>query len=239
MMFRGIGPSMAINGVPVAGRLMDPMIELHDSSGATIATNDNWKIDAQTGNSQQASIEATTIPPTNGLESALVRTLAPGTYTAVLRGKSDSTGIGLVEVYDLDQSGDAEMANSSTRGLIQTGDDVMISGFILGARPGGTTLVLRGIGPELTSFGVSNALANPTLELHDGNGTLLISNDNWKVDDATQESQEAAVNATTIPPSNDLESAIVARLGPGTYTAVLKDRDGAAGVGLLEIYNLH
>lgn len=239
MLIRGIGPSMAVNGVPVTGTLADPTIELHDAGGATIATNDNWKVDDQTHQSQQAMIEATHIPPSNNLESALVRTLAPGIYTVVLRGKSDAPGIGLIETYDLDTGTDSEMANSSARGFIENGDNVMIGGFILGARPGGTTLLLRGIGPSLSSFGLTNVLPNPALELHNANGTLLIKNDSWKVTDATSESQEAAVKATTIPPSNDLEAAIITRLGPGAYTVILKDKNGASGIGLLETYNLH
>jgi hypothetical protein len=238
VMVRGIGPSMSANGSPLPGRLNDPTLELHDSAGATIATNDNWKIDDQTHQSQQAIIQATTIPPSNDLESALVRTLAPGPYTVILRGKADSTGIGLVEAYDLDQAASSEFANTSTRGLIETGDNVMIGGFILGGGTNGSTVMIRGLGPSLASHGVSNVLPDPIVELHNTDGALVVSNDNWKVNDQTQESQEADVKATTIPPSNDLESAIVARLAPGTYTAVLKGKDGGTGVGLLEIYHL-
>lgn len=238
VMVRGIGPSITANGSPLPGRLSDPILELHDSTGATIATNDNWKIDDQTHQSQQAKIQATTIAPSHDLESALIRTLAPGPYTVVLRGKAGSTGIGLVEAYDLDESGNSEFANTSTRGLIETGDNLMIGGFILGGGNSGSTVLIRGLGPSLASHGVSNVLPDPTVELRNTDGVLVVSNDNWKVDDQTQESQEASVNATTIPPSSNLESAILARLAPGTYTAVLKGQGGGTGVGLLEIYHL-
>jgi hypothetical protein len=218
--------------------LNDPTLELHDSAGGTIATNDNWKIDDQTHQSQQAAIEATTIPPSSELESALVRTLAPGPYTVVLRGKSDSTGIGLVEVYDLDQAANSEFANTSTRGFIETGDNVMIGGFILGGGTDGSTVVIRGLGPSLVNYGISNGLPNPIVELHNADGALVVANDNWKTNDQTQESQEADVNATTIPPTNSFESAIIATLAPGTYTAVLRGKGGGKGIGLLEIYHL-
>jgi N-acetylneuraminic acid mutarotase len=237
---RGIGQSLKINGVPLAGRLANPLLELHDEkTGLTIETNDNWKINDQTGQSQQAAVEATTVPPTDDLESAIVRTLTPGPYTAILRGVNNSTGIGVVEVYDLDQAADSEMANISTRGLVDTGDNVMIGGFILGGSSQGSKILIRGIGPSLTAAGIANALGNPTLELHDGNGTLVATNDNWKLNDQTQQSQETEVRATTIPPSNDLESAILTTLSPGNYTAILSDKNAGTGVAVVEVYNLH
>jgi hypothetical protein len=237
---RGIGPSLKVNGVPIPGRLADPLLELHDeTTGVTVETNDNWKINDQTGQSQQATVEATTIPPTDDSESAIVRTLAPGPYTAVLRGVNNGTGIGVVEVYDLDQLADSEMANISTRGFVDTGDNVMIGGFILGNSSQVSRILVRGIGPSLMALGISNALTNPTLELRDGNGALLGSNDNWKLNDQTQQSQEAEIRATTIPPSNDFESAILTTLPPGNYTAILAGKDGGVGVAVVEAYNLH
>lgn len=237
---RGIGPSLKINGGPLSGRLANPLLELHDEkTGLTVETNDNWKINDQTGQSQQAAVEATTVPPTDDLESAIVRTLTPGPYTAILRGVNNSTGIGVVEVYDLDQAADSEMANISTRGFVDTGDNVMIGGFILGGSSQGSKILIRGIGPSLTAAGITNALANPTLELHDGNGTLVATNDNWKLNDQTQQSQETEVRATTIPPSNDLESAILTTLSPGNYTAILSGKNGGTGVAVVEVYNLH
>jgi hypothetical protein len=237
---RGIGPSLKINGVPLPGRLANPFVELHDeTTRVTVETNDNWKINDQTGQSQEAIIQATTIPPTEDLESAIVRTLNPGPYTAVLRGLNNGTGIGVVEVYDLDQAADSEMANISTRGFVDLGDNVMIGGFILGNSAQSSRILVRGIGPSLEAIGISNALPNPTLELRNGNGSLVASNDNWKVDDQTQLSQENVIRATTVPPSNDLESAIVATLAPGNYTAVLAGKNSGVGVAVVEVYNLH
>ena len=209
VIIRAIGPSLKINGVPLTGRLADPFLELHDqTSGLTIATNDNWKINDQTQQSQQTEVEATTVAPTDDSESAIVKTLAPGPIRQVLRGVNNGTGIGVVEVYDLDQAADSEMANISTRGFVDTGDNVMIGGFILGGSSQGSNILIRGIGPSLVGVGIANALADPTLELHDSNGATVSTNDNWKLNDQTQQSQEAEVRATTVPPSNDKESAI-------------------------------
>ena len=189
---RAIGPSLSAS---FPGTLADPVLELHDSTGGLIASNDNWRSD------QEAEIIATTIPPSNDLESAIVATLPANNsaYTAIVRGVNNGTGIGVVEAYDLDRTVDSKLANISTRGLVQTGDNVMIGGLIvLGQNP--LRVIVRAIGPSLPLPG---ALGDPTLELHDGNGALIASNDNWRTD------QEAEIIATTIPPSNDLESAIV------------------------------
>ena len=208
---RGIGPSLSSFFI---GVLADPTLELHNASGI-IAFNDNWK------DNQQAEIEATGIPPTNDLESAIVATLAPANYTAVLRGKNGTTGIGLVEMYDLDVASDSKLANISTRGFVQTGNDVMIGGFILGNGTASEKVLIRAIGPSLTQFGVPNVLADPTLELHDSNGTLLMSDDNWR-DDA---SQAAQIIATGIPPQNDFESALFE--SPPPDTAIVAGRMAA------------
>lgn len=221
---RAIGPSL-----PVVGKLADPTLELHDAAGRTLATNDNWKT-RDTGGSQQAEIQATTIPPSNDLESAIVRTLPANnaSYTAVVRSKDGTAGIGLVEVYDLDRTVDSKLANISTRGLVKTGNDVMIGGFIvLGSNP--QKVIARAIGPSLPLAG---KLANPVLELRDRNGTLLDRNDNWR------STQQAEIIATTIPPSNDLEAAIVRTLPPGPYTAIVSGAGGTTGVALVEVYAL-
>jgi len=233
VIIRGIGPSLNGAGVTLA----DPTLELHQGS-TTLATNDNWKINDQTGQSQQAAIEATTIPPTNDLESAILATLSPGAYTAILAGKNGGTGVGLVEVYDLSRGAIAQLANISTRGFVDTGDNVMIGGLIVGAGSGGgnvSKVIVRALGPSVPVVG---ALADPTLELHDANGATLATNDNWKINDQTGQSQQAEIEATTIPPSNDLESALVAILGPGNYTATVRGKNNTTGVGLVEIYNL-
>jgi len=217
---RGIGPSL-----PLAGALADPVLELHGSGGFVTITNDNWRSD------QEAEIMATTIPPTNDLESAIVDNLPSNSsaYSAIVRGLNNGTGIGVVEAYDLDRSVDSKLANISTRGLVQTEDNVLIGGFIIvGQNP--LRVIVRAIGPSLS---VQGPLADPTLELHDSDGVLIDSNDNWRSD------HEAEIIATTIPPSNDLESAIVRDLVPGNYTAIVRGAHNTTGVGVVEAYNLN
>jgi sugar lactone lactonase YvrE len=223
VLIRGIGPSLS--GFGIAGPLEDPLLELHDETGATIAANDDWR------QTQEAEIAATGIPPTDNRESSIVRTLSPGSYTMIERGKGDGTGVGVVEVYDLERERHSSLANISTRGLVGVGSDVMIGGFIIG--PGnGARVVLRALGPSLSAAGISNALADPTLELHDGNGALINGNDNW------QQNQASEIRNTGVAPPNDLESAIVATLPPGSYTAIVAGAAGGRGVGLVELYNL-
>ena len=217
---RAIGPSLGDAGI--SGALADPVLEVHDSTGAIIATNDNWK------STQQDEIIATTVPPTNDKEAAIVKRLVPGAYTAIVRGKSGGTGVGLVEAFALD--GTAKLANISTRGLVQTGDSVMIGGFIVLNAGMPTDVVVRAIGPSLS--GVANALADPTLELHDGNGALIASNDNWK------DTQKSEIEATGVPPTNDKESALAQTLNAGNYTAIVTGNNNTTGVALVEAYNL-
>ena len=217
---RAIGPSLSL-----PGPLADPMLELHGTSPFTTITNDNWR------STQEAEIIATTIPPSSDFESAIVADLAANAsaYTAIVRGINNTTGIGLVEAYDLDRAVDSKLANISTRGLVQTGDNVLIGGFIIvGQLP--LTVIVRAIGPSLS---VSGPLGDPALELRDGNGALLAFNDNWRSD------QEAEIIATTIPPSNNSESAIVRNLGPGNYTAIVRGVNNGTGVGLIEAYALN
>jgi hypothetical protein len=222
---RGIGPSLTSQNVP--GALADPVLELHDHTGALIASNDNWK------DTQQSEIEASTIAPSNDLESAIVMTLDPAGYTAILRGKNNGTGIGLVEVYDLASGANSKLANISTRGFVDTGDNAMIGGFIVGAGGGGSAnVIVRAIGPSLTAAGVSGALQDPTLELHNGNGTVIGFDDNWK------DVQQAEIAASSIPPTDDHESAIAATLRPGPYTAIVRGKNDTTGVGLVEVYNV-
>jgi WD40 repeat protein len=223
---RGIGPSLAL-----AGALADPIIEVHGSSGQLLATNDNWR------DGYYAAQVASTLPPSNDLESALWGTLDPGAYTVVVRGKDNATGIGLFEVYDLDQTVNARLANISTRGLVQTDDNVLIGGFIIGggtAAGGTATVVVRALGPSIPIGGV---LHDPTMELRDSSGTLVDSNDNWKTR-PDGSSQQAEIEATTIPPTNNLESALVQTLPAGNYTVIVRGKNGTTGVGLVEVYHL-
>jgi hypothetical protein len=225
---RGTGPS---TGVP--GALADPTLELHDGTGALIASNNNWKTTQIGGiitQDQVADIQASTVAPSNDAESALIGTLAPGSYTAQLRGANNTTGIGVAEAFDLSLGSAAKLANVSTRGQVGTGNDLMIAGFIIVNNP--LKVVVRGIGPSLTGFGVPNALANPTLELHDGNGALVLANNDWKT------SQQAEITATGLQPSNDAESALVLTLQPGPYTAQLRGDSNGTGVGVIDVFAL-
>lgn len=178
-------------------------------------------------------MQSTGLPPTNDLEACIEVTLDPGNYTAVLRGKNDTIGTGLVEVYDLGQD-NGKLGNISTRAYVSTDTDIMIAGFILGGNTGNDTVILRGIGPHLAAFGVPNVLADPTLELRDNNGAVLMSNDNWQDDPL----QAALVQAAGLAPTDTSESAIAVTLAPGTYTALLAGKNNGVGNGLVEVYDL-
>ncbi len=227
---RGIGPSLTAFGV--ADSLTDPTLELRAANGALLAQNDDWQSDLASA-SQLTTLGLALQDPK---ESGLVATLQPGnSYTAVLAGKNGGTGVGLVEVYDTNPAAGAQLANISTRGFVQSGDNVMIGGFILGGDSGDTRVVVRGIGPSLAQFGLNPVLADPTLQLHDGNGALLISNDNWQ-DDPTSAGQ---LIAGGLAPQDSMESGIFTSLPPGAFTAVLAGGNGGTGIGLIEIYNVH
>jgi hypothetical protein len=216
VLLRALGPSLTL-----AGPLANPSMQLY--SGSTlVASNDNWR------STQEAEIIATGIPPTKDLESAIVATLDPGAYTAIVKGVAGGSGIALVEVYDLDQTADSTLANISTRGVVGTGLNVLIGGFIV--QDGiSATVVVRALGPSLP---LSGALADPTLELHDAFGALVVSNDNWK------DEQEPGLVKIALAPTNDSESAIISTLPPGPYTAIVQGKNGTSGVGLVEVYQL-
>ncbi|MEO5718673.1 MAG: choice-of-anchor Q domain-containing protein [Chthoniobacterales bacterium] len=226
VILRAIGPSLNLNGTPLPGRLANPTLELH-GPGGLIASNDDWR------STQESEIVASGAPPTNDLESAIVATLPASpagiAYTAVMSGANNTTGIGLVEVYDLGGLSDSKLANLSTRGFVQTGDDVMIGGFIV-TGTGMQQVLVRALGPSVIPTG---DLADPTLDLYDSNGQLLASNDNWR------DTDEAEIIATGIPPGSDLEAAIVIALPPGGTTAIVRGKDGAIGMALVEVYALN
>ncbi|HEX4640617.1 MAG TPA: PQQ-dependent sugar dehydrogenase, partial [Chthoniobacterales bacterium] len=228
VILRAIGPSLTAGNQPLPGRLMDPSLTLFDGGGTSLFSNDDWMNSTQ----KQAIIDST-IPPTDPKESAIVATLQPGNYTAIMSGANGATGIGVVELYDLDQPTPANPGNIATRGFVETGDNVMIGGFIVGGSQNRTVLA-RAIGPSLTAVGVPNALQDPLLELHDSSGTTLASNDNWK---STQQTQ---ITATGLAPSDDREAAILSSpLAPGNYTAIVKGVGAnPTGVALVEIYQL-
>jgi hypothetical protein len=221
VMVRALGPSLAQAGV--SGAMADPVLELHDSKGRLIRSNDNWATSYQ-------EVMSTQIPPSNSHEAAIVATLAPGNYTAVLQSKTGFPGVGLFELYDLDVS-QSQLMNISTRAQVSYGDRSVIGGFIIGGdQP--TKVLIRGIGPSLAKSGIANALEDPVLELHNSSGSTIFSNDNWRT------SQQQQITATGIPPSDNREAAIIATLKPGNYTAVLRGKGYATGVALVEVYNL-
>jgi hypothetical protein len=229
LIVRALGPTLAQFGVP--GVLQDPVLELYNSSNNVIAFDDNWK------NSQQSEIQASGFAPVDDHEAAIVLTLPPGSYTAIVRGVNATVGAALLEVYDLDQSSASLITNISTRGPVETDANVMIGGFIIGGGlgsdgDGSSKVLVRGIGPELTSFGIADALQDPQIELFDGNGNLLTSNDNWK------DSQQAAVQATGLAPRDDRESAILTTLIQGGWTAIMHGKNNTTGVALIEVYRI-
>ena len=226
VMIRAIGPSLVPFGVPNA--LADPVLELHDQTGAVVATDDDWAT-----NANQQEIIDTGIAPTSSKESVILTRLPSDdngvAYTVILRGAGDTMGVGLLEVYDLDAGLGPKAVNISTRGRVETGDNVMIGGVIV-AGQGAQRVIVRAIGPSIP---VNGNLDDPTLELHDGNGALLDSNNNWRSD------HEADIIATGIAPANDLESAIIANLPPANYTAVVRGVNNTTGVALVEVYALN
>jgi len=225
ILVRGIGPSLRAGAVPLVGRLMDPVIELHDSTGATILTNNDWR------SSQQTEILSTGLAPSNNKEAALIAVLSPGNYTAILHGIGTTTGIGLVEVYDLDGDLDPELGNLSARADVETGDGILIGGLIV--RSSFIQVLLRALGPELANSNVAGVLSDPMIELHDSNGALLVANDNWR--DAPD---SPAIEATGLAPTDDRESAILTTPVPGNYTVIVRGAGGTTGIGLLEAYLL-
>ena len=226
---RGIGPSLrssGIGGTGIPGVLDDPVLSLHDQSGATIASNDDWP-----QSPQRTAIQGTGIAPSDPREPAIVATLEPGPYTAVLEGKSGATGVCLVEVYDLNAGAQSQLANMSTRAYVDTGDNVLIGGFIVGGGTGSTDILVRALGPSLSKAGVTEAMEDPSLGIYTANGTTIGGNDDWTIN-------RASIEATGLAPSDDRESAYLLTVQPGAYTAVVRPARGKSGVGLVEFYRL-
>jgi hypothetical protein len=229
VVIRGIGPSLV--NVGLSDLLADPTLDLRASDGALLVQNDNWQDDPE----QAGQLTALGLALQNPNESGMVVTLPPGAYTALMAGKNQTTGIGLVEIYDANAAAASQLANISTRGFVQTGDNVMIGGFILGQGNGSTEVAVRGRGPSLSQFGLNNVLADPTLQLRDANGALLIANDNWQDDPVSA----AQLTARGFALPHPLESGIFASLSPGAFTAILAGKNGGVGIGLIEIFRVN
>jgi hypothetical protein len=241
VIIRALGPELTRYGIPNV--LTNPILELHDDTGALIASNDNWVTTIIGGiitANQAPDILNSHHAPRDPRESAIIADLPPGNYTAIVRGVNNMTGVGLVEVYDLSPGNDSILGNISTRAFVQTDDNVMIGGFIVaGAQP--KQVIIRAIGPELTQYGVPNALANPTLELHDSTGALIASNDSWQhtiIGGIITSDQVAAIRASGHAPADPRESAIITFLPPGNYTAIVRGVNNTTGVALVEVYDI-
>ena len=242
IIIRAIGPELTQYGVPNV--LANPTLELHDGTGALIASNDNWQhtiIGGIITSDQRGDIRNSGYAPADGRESAIIADLPAGNYTAIMRGVNDTTGVALVDVYGLSPETNSILANISTRSFVQTGDNVMIGGFIVqGAQP--KSVIVRAIGPELTQYGVPNAMVNPTLEVYDANGALIASNDNWRttiIGGVITSDQVGDIRNSGYAPGDGRESAITADLPPGNYTAILRGVNNTTGVALVEVYDLN
>ncbi len=243
VIIRALGPELTQYGV--ANALHNPTLELHDRTGALIASNDNWGMTIIGGiitQSQVLDIMNSGYAPTNGLESAIIADLPPGNYTAIVRGVNDTTGVGLVEVYDLNPgtTSPSILRNISSRSVVLTGDDVMIGGFIVQGS-GTKRVIVRAIGPELSQYGVPFPLPDPTLELYNGRGALIASNDDWQttvIGGIITKDQVMDIQNSGHAPRQPTESAIIATLPPGRYTAIVRGKNIAVGVALVEVYDL-
>ena len=228
IMARAIGPSLQHNGAALPGRLQDPYLELHDNAGSPSLANDNWRT------SQEAEIQQTGLAPAHDNESAIVKRLSPGNYTAIIRGVDGSHGIGVVELYDLSPNDPSELGNLSVRADVGTDDNVLIDGLIIQGASSKRVL-FRALGPSVKVNGntIPGALQNPTLDVHDGNGTVLRSNDNWPDAPNAGEIQDTGL----APPDNN-ESAVLLTLTPGNYTSIVRGVNRTTGIALSEAYKL-
>ena len=246
VIIRAIGPELGAPPYNIPNALGNPRLELHNAAGALIGSNDNWQttiIGDVIPRNQVTDIQNSGHAPANPFESAIIADLPPGNYTAIVSGVNNMTGVGLVEVYDLSANTTSILGNISTRSFVQTGDNVMIGGFIVQGT-GAKRVIVRAIGPELGAppYNIPNALANPTLELHDGMGALIAANDNWRttiIGGIITASQVRDIFNSGYAPRDGRESAIIADLPPGNYTAIVRGVNDTTGVALVEVYDLH
>src|SRR5215211_6665334 len=242
VIIRAIGPELTQYGI--TNVLANPRLELHNGTGALIRSNDNWQTTILGGvitSNQASDIQNSGHGPTAASESAIIANLQPGNYTAIVRGVNNTDGVALVEVYDLSPAASSSLGNISTRSFVQTGEHVMIGGFIVqGTEP--KRVIIRAIGPELTQFGITDALANPKLELYNRAGTLIASNDNWEstiLGGIVTRDQVSDIQNSGHVPTESTESAIIADLQPGNYTAIVRGVNNSVGVALVELYDLN
>jgi hypothetical protein len=243
VIIRALGPELIQYGIMEA--LRNPTLELYDGAGTLIASNDDWRTTIIGGiitQNQVSDIRNSGYAPSDGLESAIIADLQPGNYTAIMRGVNGTIGVGLIEVYDL-APGDASpsrLRNISSRSIVQEADNVMIGGFIVqGTQP--KRVIIRAIGPELGQFGVPDPLQDPTLELHDGTGTLIGRNDDWQttiIGGVITHDQVQEIQDSGYAPGDGRESAIIADLPAGNYTAIVRGVNSTTGVALVEVYDL-
>ena len=242
VIIRAIGPELTQYGITDA--LANPRLELHNGTGALIATNDDWQTTILGGiitSNQVSDIQNSGHAPTAASESAIIADLQPGNYTAIVRGVNNTAGVALVEVYDLSPGASSSLGNISTRSFVQTGEHVMIGGFIVQGT-GPKRVIIRAIGPELTQYGITDALANPRLELHNGTGALIATNDDWQttiLGGIITSNQVSDIQNSGHAPTAASESAIIADLQPGNYTAIVRGVNNTTGVALVEVYDLN
>lgn len=223
MLLRATGPSLGAAGVK--GAMQDPVMDIYDGAGTLVAHADDWQSDGQAD-----QIISAGLAPTNLSEAAVIATLQPGSYTAIVRGQNGGQGVALVEGYDLDNP-TARLMNLSTRGRIGTGDDVLIGGIIVQGNAN-KRVIVRALGPSLAGA-IAGSLSDPSMEMYNSSGQLVASNDNWQTS-----AQISEIVATNLAPNHPYESAIVTSLAPGSYTAIVRGTNNGTGIGMVEVYDL-
>jgi alpha-tubulin suppressor-like RCC1 family protein len=224
------GPNLANYGITNA--LANPTLRLvRSSDNATLGTNDDWQ--AQTHPADVAAIQASGFQPNHPLEPAIIATLPPGAYTAIVEGVGSTTGVALVGVFEVDRP-ETPLINISTRGKVLTGNDVMIAGFIIQGAAA-KTVVINVAGPNLANYGITNPLANPKLRVvRSSDNATIATNDDWQAQ--ASPADVAAIQATGFQPNHPLEPAVILTLPPGAYTAIVEGVNAGIGVALVGVF---